>query len=997
MNTTTGTVPINNMWAHKNVAPNSAAKPPHTLDTPAPRDPRPRLDAPLLGPTKHARIFDRFLDFARKHPDQPALVCESVLWTYGELDAGSHALALALLSVSSRNNVVELRGTRSPELVLGMLGCLRAGLKFMVLDSAYPTARLEQLRAAGHPGRILAFEHDNADYPTTSNPPFTPPSGPPTCPAFFHFTKKEVSALLKSTQNDSAEIDNADAGTCAYLLFTSGTTGVPKCIQTAHHPLVHFVEWYARTFAVTRHSRFSMLSGLGHDPVLRDIFVPLSFGAVVYIPSSRTFQSPPLLYRWLRTSAVTHIHVTPQMSRLIGLGALNEPNLSTLQFVFSGGDMLRRRGVLEWSAIAPSARIVNFYGTSETPQAMAFHAFDALTDESLDTVPIGRGIPDVQLLVLDENQQLADIGTQGQIAIRTKFLSLGYLGDAQLTHAKFIPNPALQDPNDLLYLTGDSGRFREDGAVVANGRLDDQVKIRGYRVEPSEIIGTLENIPEVSMAAILPEQAPDGETRLIACVMDARVSLSDASAIATDIKDYLAQRLPSYMVPFRIVPLQKLPLLPNGKIDRERLRVLAKSEEALQEKSLPPGPVPNQTERAIMAHWQTTLGIRTIGVERSFFELGGDSLSTISAAIQLEEILGVLPEHWEKQSVRELAGYKQNQRSFFTSIDTPVFMRAVSIVAIVAAHFGFPNLAGSVRTLFVVAGMSFGKYLMNSVRRTNSVRAILQLALKIAVPTVLYTVLIDVVLFRNFKWQAVFLLNNLLEPDFHKGGYHFWFVLVLVQSLLILAGLLAIKRVRQLVCAKPFESAWSGAALMAGVAALTHIGGHTAFHDHVPTVYLGAMFLGWCIVEANTLPRRLWLAAATVLTFIEPVLRSWEQEVVFLPLVATLCLATWRQIPMPVFLGRMVNLLAGGSLFIYLTDNQVKQFADRTSLVNHPWIILFLALLLGIVCWRVWEMGVSWLSRTASAYFCATKTVIQTSQSAENAHLRARVESGTGG
>ena len=331
--------------------------------------------------------------------------------------------------------------------------------------------------------------------------------------------------------------------------------------------------------------------------------------------------------------------------------------------------------------------------------------------------------------------------------------------------------------------------------------------------------------------------------------------------------------------------------------------------------------------------------------------------------MQLEDILGVLPERWEKLSIRELARQKNSQRTAIARLDTAVLVRAVSIVAIVAAHFGFPNMAGSVRTLFVISGMSLGRYLISSVLRTNRVDAIIKLASKIALPTVLYTVFLDAVLLRQFNWQAVFLLNNVLQPDYPEGGYSFWFVIVLVQSLLLLAALMTFKGVRALARTKTFEFAWCGTLLMAGVAAITHLGGLRLFHDHLPTVHMGAILLGWTTALADTARRRLLVIAAMVATFIEPALRSQSEEVLIAPFAATLLLIYVRQVPLPTRLGRIVKLVAASSLFTYLTDKQVKHLADLTPLANHPWLTLVLAFFVGGAAWKIWETGLNSASR----------------------------------
>jgi amino acid adenylation domain-containing protein len=887
------------------------------------------------------RIFDRFLVQSRERPQATALACAGDSWTYARLENVSRGLAQALLARPASEEVVALYARRSPQLVAAMLACLRAGLPFAVLDSAYPAERLEQLIEVSRPGRLVLCGNGPADDPLLARLPL---------PGVV--LRWDERAWLQGTVG-SDEIDGAKANSIAYLLFTSGTTGVPKCIQTAHPPLVHFIEWYAKTFAVDSACRFSMLSGLGHDPVLRDVFVPVSLGATLHIPEQAHLLDPAALYGWLRRVGVTHAHTTPQMCRVIGAGRGQQPALDQLRFVFSGGDVLRCRQAVELLANAPGARVVNFYGATETPQAMGFHVFDATADGALDVVPIGKGIADVELLLLDDVLRPAAVGARGQIAIRTRFLSAGYRNDDGLTRQRFVPYPDGVDSSALLYLTGDVGVVRPDGALVAQGRRDDQVKIRGFRVELGDVVHHLEAIHAVRAAVVLAETSPDGENRLIAYLVSKR-----GEADAPAIKAAAAASLPPYMVPFQYVWVDRFPLLPNGKVDRQRLASLRPQQEDGPRSSDP-------IEAAIVAQWRTLLGINSIQVSDNFLDLGGDSLSFIRAAMLLQRVLGALPEGWEKLSIQQLAKQSQARRSWLTRVDSTVLLRAISITAIVAAHLGFPNIEGSVRTLFVVSGISFGKYLVPSVLRTDRVTAIWRLALRIALPTVLYTELLDVA-FVRFKWQALLLLNNYFGADFEVGGFSFWYLCVLVQALLILAVGLAVPAVRRLVRSYPFAFPLTASFAFALIAfGAPFVWDTTPLFDHVPHLYLGAILLGWAVVQADSLTRRLWVMAATVATFTEPALRN--EGLLVLPFVATVFLVFQRQVTLPVWLARGINPIAGASLFIYLTDRQVNSSVQKTPLGHYPLATLLLALTVGVVCWRVWEsasdVAAGWLSR----------------------------------
>ena len=830
-------------------------------------------------------------------------------WTYAQLERASRNLAVRLLDTPAANDVVALYSRRSGELVTGMLACLRAGLTFAVLDAAYPAERLELMLGVLKPGRLVSIGSDLAPLSTNG-------------------VALDMAALLAEDRSDD-RIDRGRSDAIAYLMFTSGTTGVPKCIATAHAPLVHFIGWYERTFAVTERSRFSMLSGLGHDPVLRDIFVPLSTGAQLHVPAHATVLDPVNLYAWLAQAKITHAHVTPQLARIVCAGRRDQPPLDALAVVCSGGDMLRTKQANELLAVAPGARVVNFYGTTETPQAMGFHVFDPRTDTG-DVVPIGRGIDDVELLVRED----------GQIAIRTRFLSAGYRGDPALTQKRFVADPA--DPAERLYLTGDVGRTRADGAIAIEGRIDDQVKIRGFRVELGDVVAQLQKLSDVRDAVVLPERLPDGESRLVAYLV--------GSGATPAVRDAMVAAAPPYMVPGRYVWLPALPLLPNGKTDRAALSKLDPVDDAaLPTQELDP------TEATIIESWRELLKQPRIDVNSSFVDLGGDSLSFIEASVQLEDLLGKLPEKWERLSIRELARTKQATKSRWTSVDSSVLLRAISIVGVVIGHYELPNLAGTVIALFVVSGMSFGKYLAPQIARTGKLTPIVRLVVKIAIPAILWSIVVNV-FFHLPKWPGMLLVNNLVHADSHVSGIGFWYIDVLVQCFVILGVLLAIAPVRRLLTGDPFPWLVGATLVFTGIAAAAPYVVDTSHLAHrVPHHFLGAVFLGWALIHADTAARKWIIVAVTLVTFAK---FAWEHEqYLWFPFVATYFVLVVQRVSLPLYLGRLVNIVASASLFIYLFDHQVGWAFEKAHLAHHSVLMVTTAVIVGIVGWKLWDIA----------------------------------------
>jgi amino acid adenylation domain-containing protein len=878
------------------------------------------LETALAAPTGGDRIFERFLAACRARPEATAIVSASGTWTYAQLERASRNLAAQLLATPGTDDVVALYARRSGELVVGMLACLRAGLTFAVLDAEYPVERLALLLGVLEPGRFVTIGSDLA--PLAPKAPVVPLA---------------MQALLADDRTD-ARIDQGRADAVAYLMFTSGTTGVPKCIATAHAPLVHFIDWYERTLAVTERSRFSMLSGLGHDPILRDVFVPLSTGAQLHVPPHTTVLDPVKLYAWLGEARITHAHVTPQLSRIVCAGRRDQPALDSLAFVCSGGDTLRSKQANELIGVAPGVRVVNFYGATETPQAMGFHVFDPRTDTA-DAVPIGRGIADVQLLVLDDELGVAEPGARGQIAIRTHYLSAGYRGDAALTHKRFVANPRASDPADRLYLTGDLGRARSDGAVSIEGRLDDQVKIRGFRVELGDVVAQLQKLAGVKEAVVLAERLPDGESRLVAYLV--------GSGATGAVRDAMTAAAPPYMVPGRYVWLPAFPLLPNGKIDRAALAKLETVDDA-------PAQALDPTEATIVANWRALLAQPQIDVDSNFVDLGGDSLSFIEASVQLEQLLGKLPDKWERLSIRELARAKQARKSRWATVDSSVLLRAISIVGVVIGHYELPNLAGTVIALFVVSGMSFGKYLAPQIARTQRITPIVRLVVKIAIPTILYSILVNV-FFHLPKWPGILMVNNLVSADSHVSGIGFWYIDVLVQCFVILGALLAVPPVRRLLSGDPFAPLIGATLVFAGIAAIAPFVVDTShLADRVPHHFLGAVFLGWALIHAETTARKVIVALVTIVTFAQ---FAWESEYyLWFPFVATGFVLLVQRVSLPLYLSRLVNIVASASLFIYLTDHQVGWAFEKAHLAHHGVLMVVTAVIVGIVGWKLWDL-----------------------------------------
>ncbi|UAC02201.1 amino acid adenylation domain-containing protein [Dactylosporangium vinaceum] len=504
---------------------------------------------------------------------------------------------------------VGVLAARHPALPALLLGVLQGGARWAVLDSALPPARLlAQARSAGLaallPGPGTQVPPELAEYPLIT--PGTARSG----------------ALT------------AEGG---YLAFTSGTTGVPKPVLATQRPLAHFLDWYPKAFGLTAADRFALLAGLAHDPLLRDAILPLTLGAQLCVPDQALVRDPRRLAAWLAERAVTVVHLTPQLARL--LAAVPGAGLPALRLIGLAGDRLTGADVAALRRIAPRARILNLYGTTETPQVQAWHEVTGAEPGGGHPVPVGHGIPGAQLLVRTPGGGAAAVGELGEVVIRSRWLATGYL-DAELTARRF--------PGPLEFRTGDLGRYRADGAVVLAGRADDQVKVRGYRVEPGEVEAALTGDPEVAAGAVVADVERGGAV-LRAYAVGARPGLDPAS-----VRDRLRAMLPDYAVPAEIVVLPALPLTANGKVDRAAL----------------PRPDPRPaagldglrtgTERLVAGVWRSVLGLPRVGATDNFFDIGGHSLAIAAVQSRLSDRLGreiPIVELFHHPNVRALAAH----------------------------------------------------------------------------------------------------------------------------------------------------------------------------------------------------------------------------------------------------------------------------------------------------------------------------------------------------
>jgi len=392
----------------------------------------------------------------------------------------------------------------------------------------------------------------------------------------------------------------------AYVIYTSGSTGKPKGVLITHKSLSNIIEAQTGFFEVTRESRIAQVISPSFDVSLLEIWGALATGATLYpLPQDQLPGSE--VVGWLRERAITLLTATPSFLTALPVVAL--PNLKTLTV---GGEPCPAELVSPWSN---GRRFVNAYGPTETTIWSSWGECRAGCQQPA----IGRPISNTEFYVLDQQLEVVPVGVPGELFVGGAGLARGYLNRPDITAERFIPNPFSQTPGDRLYRTGDVVQYRPDGSLEFLGRLDHQVKLRGYRIELGEIESVLRQHPSVREAVVLVQGQGTSNERLVGYV----TARGQVSPDFKDLRSFLKERLPEYMVPAGFVGLEKLPLTSSGKLDRGALPI---PDRVGPERAAANETPETETERALAAIWMELLGIDQIGIHDNFFELGGHSL-----------------------------------------------------------------------------------------------------------------------------------------------------------------------------------------------------------------------------------------------------------------------------------------------------------------------------------------------------------------------------------
>jgi amino acid adenylation domain-containing protein len=573
-------------------------------------------------------IHELFEQQVEKTPDLPAVIFEDRQLTYAELNRRANRLAHYLRDLGAGPDIpVGIYAERSLEMVIGILGILKAGAAYVPLDPSYPEERLSFMLA--DTGALLILTQGGL---LERIPP----------------NKAQVISLDKDwyiIEEESPENlrKTTSAENLASVIYTSGTTGVPKGVMVRHRSVCNFLFWKEQTLPLTHADRVLQKASLSFDASISEIFSPLSAGAQLVLARPGAEHDSAYLARLIREDNITAVNFVPSILKLF-LAGLAAEKCGSLRRLGVGGEALSAALQEECHRILDVA-LYNCYGPTETTIAVTYWSCER--GDASPTVPIGKPIVNTEIYILDRHMQPVPVGVAGEIYIGGEGVSRGYLNRPELTTEKFVHDPFGARPGARLYKTGDMARYRADGNIEFLGRLDHQVKVGGVRIELGEIESTLERHNDVQECVVVSQQE-----RLAAYLVPRTGSLLTSHALRT----FLRKKLPLYMLPSSYIFLDELPLTSSGKVDRKALPAFDEMTPEREKDFIPPR---TPTEKVVEKVWSSLLSLDRVSVHDSFFDLGGSSLLAMQAASRLGKELGIelgVRALFENVTIAELAG-----------------------------------------------------------------------------------------------------------------------------------------------------------------------------------------------------------------------------------------------------------------------------------------------------------------------------------------------------
>lgn len=598
-------------------------------------------------------------NWVKKTPHKIAIQFNEINMSYSQLDARANGIANFINDfIPGVQHKILLFGECSPDFIAAMLACLKTGNIFIPLDPSLPIQRMKVLIDEINPDAMVV---NNLQYKT-----LVTLLGVNSKKRLILIDDNKVENPLVNTHQYRYELDSINLCFAprfeknAYIFFTSGSTGKPKGVLGRHRSLAHFIDWEISQLHIDNTVKVSQLTNVSFDPFLRDVFVPLIAGGTCCLIPKEIRIDASALINLIDNQKITLMHMVPTLFKnLVSTISANKSDhkniLTTVEYILLAGELLHGADLKDfYHLLGERIQLVNLYGPTETTLAKFYYRIRS-NDVTKSIIPIGKPISGADGLILNEQGQICSKGEKGILYIRTPYISSGYFNNITETAASFMLNPFNNNPNDLIYRTGDIARLLDDGNTEILGRIDFQVKVRGNRVELGEIENQLLHYEGISAAVVTIRKEENNQECLCAYFV------SSTSITISLLKAYLAKNLSDYMIPRLFVQIEKMPLNVNGKIDRASL-----PNPSICNNQVVLGPN-NITEKKLLAIWAGVLECEdiTISIDDNFFEIGGHSLKAILAISRINnefQTIVSIQEFFSHPKINELANLIQNKK-----------------------------------------------------------------------------------------------------------------------------------------------------------------------------------------------------------------------------------------------------------------------------------------------------------------------------------------------
>ncbi|MBW4508479.1 MAG: amino acid adenylation domain-containing protein [Scytonematopsis contorta HA4267-MV1] len=634
---------------------------------------------PILSATEHHKLFEQWNDTGNSQlaisnsqlfselfeaqvartPGAVAVVFEEQQLTYQELNARANIWARYLVEQGvGAETIVALLSERNIDFLTAMLAVFKAGGAYLPLNPEHPLERIQQVLSQSQVPLILtASLWESMLSPMLSSLDSKP-------------------QLLCLEKFDSLDYESKNLPVrckpenLAYVIYTSGSTGEPKGAMLEHRGMLNHLYAKVKDLQLSATDVVAQTAAQTFDISIWQFLVALLVGGRVEIIKSEIATDPTQLLSLVKRQGISILEIVPSLLRMIlqqmELKGAIQTELSCLRWLLLTGETLPPNLCRQWFEYYPSIPMMNAYGPTECSDDVTHYPIHQPPTEEILNLPIGRPVSNTQLYVLDSHLQPLPIGVVGELYVGGVGVGRGYLNNAALTSLAFIDNPFINSqfpiPNSQLYKTGDKARYLPDGNIEFLGRIDHQVKIRGFRIELGEIEAVLSKYPQVSSVVVMAREDQPGNQYLAAYIV------STQEIVKSELRDYLKQKLPDYMVPSAIVQIPSIPLTPNGKVDRRALPV---PDIGIASAGFVPPCTPTQADLANL--WAEILNLKLVGIYDNFFDLGGHSLLATQVISRIRSTLGVelpLRRLFEEPTVAALAESIDKIRSTVQKLQT---------------------------------------------------------------------------------------------------------------------------------------------------------------------------------------------------------------------------------------------------------------------------------------------------------------------------------------